>query len=118
MSNTTMTDYDHKGAIREVCASGWTRCYPDWVREAFTKALLTDGPLPTYAAAHVNKALRVAGKINERNERDAEVIADKRQASRPRPITSNKADKKARDRAIRQQMKGSNPSPAKYGSKK
>lgn len=96
---------DHKAAVREVCASGWSRAYPLWVRQAFADTLQTDGDLPQYAVPHVNKALRVARDINTENERIAAEIEKKQRKSGSSTHNSRKADKRARDREIRMRMK-------------
>lgn len=96
---------EHKVAIREVCTSGWSLSYPEWVRETFARALKTQ-VLPPYAEATVNKALRAARSINERLERqaaEADRMVEPKVSARH---NQRKADKRARDRELRARMKG------------
>ena len=104
MSNTMIqSPTEHKAHIREVCAEGWTLAYPQWVRETFTKALLTP-VLPQYAVQRVESALRAAVKINERMEKHADMVPAKDKVSAANH-NARKADKRARDRELRMKMK-------------
>ena len=106
---------EHKLAIRNVCASGWTQSYPEWVREILTKALLTE-ELPQYAIPHLQKALRIAEAINRKLDKQVDEL-EKDQPKRSGNYNARKAEKRARDAELRARMKGHNAQPAKYGKK-
>lgn len=111
-----VTTPSHKLQIREVCKSGWSLSYPDWVRETFAKGLQTD-VLPPYVIGHFNSALAAARAINRKLEKDARIAeeAAKKASGKAGNYNARKAERRARDREFRNSVKGHNPSAAKYG---